>query len=405
MSAQQMSTQRMRSPTRRHYHWLAVPSALAMWLVACAAPPKPAALISYQDLQRDPRSEGARRQSPDMVASAEQYGLRAEKEWKSNNIDDSTRAALMAEIKLKTALARYDQGQAVARLQSIKGDQTKASEALADVEKDLAATNEQVKLMEQLALARQNALTEKQHLSEQMTSSESERRSLANQLTTEQKRTEVQLTLRTAETLDAAKNAAPEYGAATNMMARADAEIQQSDWNAAQASLEVAKKSADRAIELAKPIYEQAERATQSKARDEALAREAAALTGVSVRIERRGELQRLIISVQDLFARLQTTLTPGKDEGLAPIAQLISKYPTYPIQVVGHTDNRGRTGELIALSQARAQSVFSSLIAKGVEARRLMVSGQGPNDPIADNKIAAGRQKNNRVEIIFLYH
>jgi OOP family OmpA-OmpF porin len=123
------------------------------------------------------------------------------------------------------------------------------------------------------------------------------------------------------------------------------------------------------------------------------------------VRIERRGELQRLVISIQDLFARLQTTLTPGKEEALTPIAQLIAKYPTYPIQVVGHTDSRGRTGELIALSQARAQSVFSSLVAKGVEARRLMVSGQGPNDPIADNKFPAGRQKNNRVEIIFLYH
>jgi outer membrane protein OmpA-like peptidoglycan-associated protein len=395
----------MRAMATWSIRWLAAPSALAIWLGACAAPPKPAALISYQDLQRDPRSEGARRQSPDMVASAEQYGMHAEKEWKSNNIDDSTRAALMAEIKLKTALNRYDQGQATARLQSLKTDQAKASEALADVEKDLAATGEQIKLMEQLALARQNALSEKQQLSEQMNSSESQRRSLANQLTTEQKRTEVQLSLRTAETLDAAKNAAPEYGAATNMMARADAEIQQSDWAAAQVSLEVAKKSADRAIEIAKPIYEQAERATQSKARDEALAREAATLTGVSVRIERRGELQRLIISVQDLFARLQTTLTPGKEEGLAPIAQLISKFPTYPIQVVGHTDNRGRTGELIALSQARAQSVFSSLVSKGVEARRLMVSGQGPNDPIADNKVAAGRQKNNRVEIIFLYH
>lgn len=395
----------MRAIARRGVRWLAAPPALAIWLGACAPVPKPAALISYQDLQRDPRAEPARRQSPDLVASAEQYGLRADKEWQSNNIDDSTRAALMAEIKLKTALARYDQSQANARLVSLKTDQAHAGEMLADVEKDLAATTEQIKLMEQLALARQNALAEKQQLSQQMSSSESERRSLANQLTTEKKRAEVQLALRTAETLEANKSAAPEYGAATNMLAKADAEIQQGNWAAAQISLEVAQKSADRAIEIAKPIYEQAERATQSKARDEALARDAATLSGVSVRIERRGELQRLVISIQDLFARLQTTLTPGKEEALTPIAQLISKYPTYPIQVVGHTDSRGRTGELIALSQARAQSVFSSLVAKGVEARRLMVSGQGPNDPIADNKLPAGRQKNNRVEIIFLYH
>ena len=89
----------------------------------------------------------------------------------------------------------------------------------------------------------------------------------------------------------------------------------------------------------------------------------------------------------------------------LEPVAGLISKYPSYPVQVVGHTDNRGKPGELVALSQARAQSVFSSLVAKGVAATRLMVSGQGPNEPIADNRSTPGRAKNNRIEIIFLYH
>jgi flagellar motor protein MotB len=33
------------------------------------------------------------------------------------------------------------------------------------------------------------------------------------------------------------------------------------------------------------------------------------------------------------------------------------------------------------------------------------MVSGLGGEDPYVDNKSAAGRAKNNRVEIVFLYH
>ena len=33
------------------------------------------------------------------------------------------------------------------------------------------------------------------------------------------------------------------------------------------------------------------------------------------------------------------------------------------------------------------------------------MVSGQGPNEPIADNRSPPGRAKNSRIEIIFLYH
>jgi outer membrane protein OmpA-like peptidoglycan-associated protein len=74
-------------------------------------------------------------------------------------------------------------------------------------------------------------------------------------------------------------------------------------------------------------------------------------------------------------------------------------------VQVIAHTDNKGKAGELVALSAARAQSVFSALVSRGVEARRLLVSGLGGDEPIADNRSAAGRAKNNRVEIVFLYH
>jgi flagellar motor protein MotB len=33
-----------------------------------------------------------------------------------------------------------------------------------------------------------------------------------------------------------------------------------------------------------------------------------------------------------------------------------------------------------------------------------MVVSGQGAADPIADNRTAAGRAQNNRIEIVFLY-
>lgn len=396
-----------RSRIKRPWHtrWLAAPPALALWLGACATPPKPTALLAYEALQKNPNIDETRKHFPDIVASAEQYGKKADDEWQSNNIDDSTRAAAMAEIKLKTALARYEQEQAKTRLLALASEQAKANESLADVEKDLAGMNEQLKLIQKTT----EAEAEKKKLSEMIAAeqakAEDEKRKLSQQLATEQKRAAAQLALRTAETVDASKYAAAEYGAATNMLAKADAEIKQGNWGAAQASLEVARNKAEHATEVAKPAYEQAAAASQNKARDEALQRDAAVLSGASVRIERRGELQRLVIAIQDLFGKSQTTLLPGKDEALDGVARLLAKYPSYPVQVVGHTDNKGRPGELIALSQARAQSVFSSLVAKGIEARRLMVSGQGPNEPIADNKVAAGRAKNARIEIIFLYH
>jgi outer membrane protein OmpA-like peptidoglycan-associated protein len=169
--------------------------------------------------------------------------------------------------------------------------------------------------------------------------------------------------------------------------------------------LDVARAQAEKATTAAKPSYEQAAEATQSKARAESLARDAAMLPGLSVRIDPRGELQRLVITVPDLFGKSQTTLAAAKEASLEPVARLIAKYPNYPIQIVGHTDNRGKPGELAALSQARAQAVLMLLVSRGVEARRLMVDPQGANEPIADNKFPAGRAKNNRIEIIFLYH
>ena len=74
-------------------------------------------------------------------------------------------------------------------------------------------------------------------------------------------------------------------------------------------------------------------------------------------------------------------------------------------MQIIGDTDHRGKASELLAVSAARANSVYSALAAKGVETKRLMASGLGGDDPRFDNKSANGRAKNNRIEIVFLYH
>jgi len=86
----------------------------------------------------------------------------------------------------------------------------------------------------------------------------------------------------------------------------------------------------------------------------------------------------------------------------LDQVAALLKKYPTYAVHILGHTDSRGRHDELVARSLARAQSVETALVTRGVDDKRLKVSGLGPDEPVADNK-GAGRDMNNRVEVVFI--
>ena len=123
----------------------------------------------------------------------------------------------------------------------------------------------------------------------------------------------------------------------------------------------------------------------------------------MAIRIERLGDSQRLVISVQDFFTKKETNLSSGHEALLDALAALINKYPTYPINVLGRTETRGKPGELLAMSQARAQSVGTALAARGVDPRRLTVSADSPPSTVA--KSPASRAKANQVEIVFLYH
>jgi len=85
-------------------------------------------------------------------------------------------------------------------------------------------------------------------------------------------------------------------------------------------------------------------------------------------------------------------------------VAALMAKYPTFPVQLVGHTDDKGTADALLARSHARAQALFTALVAAGVSPTRAVASGQGGAEPISDNRSATGRARNNRVELVFLY-
>ena len=212
--------------------------------------------------------------------------------------------------------------------------------------------------------------------------------------------------MKEADTVDAKRLAAGPYQAAVDMLARAQQELKNEQLDAARISADMARQRAVAATEAARPAFTKEVEGNNRRAQAEALAGDAAQIQSVEVRREARGQLQRLVVHVpaKILFKATGTSITPGSEAVIERLAALITKYPTFPVQVVGHTDSRGRPDALLARGHARAQAVFNSLVARGVPPTRLAVSGQGGAEPISDNRNATGRTRNNRVEIVFLY-
>jgi OOP family OmpA-OmpF porin len=91
------------------------------------------------------------------------------------------------------------------------------------------------------------------------------------------------------------------------------------------------------------------------------------------------------------------------KPAGKAALDDLTGKLKDINLEViiaVGHTDSVGTDAYNQKLSVRRAEAVKAYLQGKGVEANRIYTEGKGEKQPVADNKSAAGRAKNRRVEI-----
>jgi len=76
-----------------------------------------------------------------------------------------------------------------------------------------------------------------------------------------------------------------------------------------------------------------------------------------------------------------------------------LSKRKDIFIELRGFTNNVGRPRAELLLSRKRAQRVAEYLIGKGIDEKRIMVTGLGSESPKQDTILAANR----RVEIVIL--
>ena len=106
---------------------------------------------------------------------------------------------------------------------------------------------------------------------------------------------------------------------------------------------------------------------------------------------------------VRDAISNLEfdlgkSTIRSKSYATLNRVATLLTE-KNFSLKLAGHTDNTGGRELNLRLSKDRAESVKAYLVSQGANASRIEATGYGPDQPIATNKSASGRQANRRVE------
>ncbi len=107
------------------------------------------------------------------------------------------------------------------------------------------------------------------------------------------------------------------------------------------------------------------------------------------------------VITLGDvLFAIDRAELTANGMQNVQQLGNYLLQNPDRQVVVEGFTDSTGTVEHNLRLSQARADSVRSALVAMGVQPSRVTTHGFGKDYPVASNASADTRTLNRRVEV-----
>jgi OOP family OmpA-OmpF porin len=102
-------------------------------------------------------------------------------------------------------------------------------------------------------------------------------------------------------------------------------------------------------------------------------------------------------------FDTNKSDIKPQYRDELKKVGDFLIEFPNAKGVIEGHTDSVGSKPSNMKLSQRRADSVRTYIINTfKIAPERISAKGYGPTKPVADNKTAAGKQKNRRIEANF---
>lgn len=190
-------------------------------------------------------------------------------------------------------------------------------------------------------------------------------------------------------------NAAEDAAVAAARRSVAEAEgAASADPAAAFAAASSARAKADDALSAARRAATDRAGQARLRAEDAALLEEAGAAGVLSPREDARG----VVVVVRGVFEGRGSTVADRS--ALEIVARLARAHAAYPIVVEGHSA-AGRNVQ--ALSADRARAVVEALVALGVEGPRLRAVGLGASRPLAPEELTGARERNERLEIVFV--
>ena len=98
-------------------------------------------------------------------------------------------------------------------------------------------------------------------------------------------------------------------------------------------------------------------------------------------------------------FEKGSAKLTNNSEYELNNLVEALTKYKGIDVEIGGYTDNTGNAVDNLTLSNARANTVMSYLLTRGITSDRLAAKGYGDANPTSTNDTAEGRAENRRIE------
>ncbi len=361
---------------------------LAGGLAACGTQPKPAELLTFEQLRLGETAQLVQDRQPDLYAEAEAAYKKALLAHEDDEPEETLHYTRLADITWQTAVARSQLEDRRAALKAAQRDFDAARQAQSDAQ--------QRKTLAEEGIQRQLRLIETRA---QLAEAEARSRQVKKAADAKAKVDEAAAKVAEAEGVDAARHAVGEFNKANAGLKMALEQFGKGDYKQAQTTAGFVIADADAAIAAAKPKWALEQKMRNMEARIRAILDAAATVPGAESRLEPRGA----VITLRELFASGKTAIETERLMAVQQTAKIARDFAEFRLIVEGHTDNRGRKSRNLELSEERARAVAGQIQGNGVDGGRITAIGRGDDEPIDDNSSREGRARNRRVDVVFL--